>query len=46
MQGSIVKSQKISNKLIRVDVRDLSGGVYIVKLVSGTGVQIGQIIKQ
>jgi ligand-binding sensor domain-containing protein len=46
MQGSLVKSQKISKNKNTIDVSDLSGGIYFVKVTNEKTVQLGKVIKQ
>ncbi|OQX77860.1 MAG: hypothetical protein B6D61_06540 [Bacteroidetes bacterium 4484_249] len=46
LQGRIVKSQRVANNQNTVDVRDLSKGVYLIRMQTGEGVVMKKFIKQ
>ncbi len=46
MQGKVVKSQKITNNQNSIDVRDLPGGVYIIRLHTDEGEVMKKMVKQ
>jgi hypothetical protein len=37
--------QEVNEPTITIDIRNLPGGVYVVKVVGEKGVQVGKIIK-
>ena len=46
MQGTLIKSQRISNNKNPIDVSDLIGGVYVINVSGVKGVQVGKFVKQ
>ena len=46
MQGIMVQSQSIANNQKAIDVRDLSTGVYILRMHTDKGFVMRKMIKQ
>ena len=46
MQGNPVKSQRIAYHQNTIDVRDLSDGVYIIRILTDKGLVMKKLIKQ
>ena len=46
VNGELLSEQKVTNNTTQIDVSKLEAGLYIIKLQSNEGVEIGKLIKQ